>query len=147
MQFCPNPKALYGAGRPFCRKMELVWFTLQSSWWLRCTSQRASLGLHVHCINWFPQHFYWRLAFFWTCRVHSVIAFDCSLALNSMETEGEAEMRIVEEKLWRGYQVTDGPQGLTRRVSFWHRAVMRTHWGDLKAQARDQLTSSLSLWL
>lgn len=47
-----------------------------------------------------------------------MIAFDSSLALNSMETEGEAEMRIVEEKLWRGYRVTDGPRGLTSCVSF-----------------------------
>lgn len=80
MQFCTRPRALYGAGLSLCIRRSLVWFTLQNSCWLRCTSQRDSWGPPISQLL---QRF---LA--GTCGVHPVIVFDSSLVLHSAEAEG-----------------------------------------------------------
>lgn len=66
MQFCPNPKILYGAGQPVCILKKKGWFGLHYSSpdGFDAPHTERFMSLHVHSINWFLQHFHWGLAFF-----------------------------------------------------------------------------------
>lgn len=69
--------------------------------------------------------------------MHPVIVFDSRLAPDSLRKKMKERGKVLRvegsgRERKRGYWATDGPQGPTSCVSFSHKAVMRTHWGDFK---------------
>lgn len=92
-------------------------------------------SLHEPSINWFLKHFHWGLAFMGTWPLHCVIVFDSSMTLDSLwkkeegkRVESSGGKRVTVKGCW----AIDGLVCPTSCVSFSHRVVIRTWWGDFK---------------
>lgn len=128
MQFCTKLKFLYGAGLPLGIRRSLVWFTLQNSCRLRCTSQRDSWGPLWSFLT-------------GTCRVHPVIAFDSSLVFRCVEPERWCGGRGCWAGTMEGILGYRWSDRVWQAVSHFDTELKREPaMGDVKVQAWDQFT-------